>query len=219
MLADDYQVHETVDGTDGWQQLQQNEAISVASADMQKPDMSGMDLLVNLRNSGDERLAALPVIEITGVGDTEEAKRTVFDDGATDFSAKPFESIDLLNRAKSCARQNRQLVELEKESGHDKLTGLFCVAGYREQDESALQAALACSNRQKIAGFFEQEDVAEQKSVYTGEDMRMAFQPVLDGSNFRVPDHVLQAVEEKLNPFLDYVANRLDTGRTDTDGS
>ena len=82
MLGDDYQIHEAVDGMDGWQQLQRNDAISVVFADMQMPEMGGMELLTNIRNSDDDRLGALPVIIITGVGDTEEAKRAVFDAGA-----------------------------------------------------------------------------------------------------------------------------------------
>ena len=35
MLGEGYQVHEAVDGLDGWQQLQRNDAISVVFTDMQ----------------------------------------------------------------------------------------------------------------------------------------------------------------------------------------
>lgn len=343
MLADDYQVHEAIDGMDGWQQLQQNDAISVVFTDMQMPEMSGMELLANIRNSEDERLAALPVIMITGVGDTEAAKRMVFDAGATDFIAKPFESIDLLSRAKSYARLNRKVVELEKETGHDKLTGLFSVASYEEQGEkalsfamrhklqitavyfeitgfqdiylahgksvaqqviiavgkrlkevmrtediaarlgvakyavllpltndsnalvvirriretinklvfntgrekirvslaagytspdvsvplvftemmeqaeSALQKAIECNSGERVSSFFEQQEAVEHRPAITDADMRVAFQHILDGSYFQVPDNMLQTVAEKLNPFLDYVASRSDTGRTGTD--
>ncbi|UCB55600.1 MAG: diguanylate cyclase [Thiotrichales bacterium] len=345
MLGKDYQIHEAVDGMDGWQQLQRNDAISVVFADMQMPEMGGMELLANIRNSDDDRLAALPVIIITGVGDTEEAKRAVFDAGATDFIAKPFESIDLLSRAKSYARLNRKVVELEKKTGYDKLTGLFSVAIFEEQGEkalsfalrhrlqisavyleivnfqdiylthgkgvaqqiittvgkrlkdvmrtediaarigvakyaallpltsepnativikriresvnklvfntgrekirislaagytsadvtekqefseimeqadTALQKALASSSGEKVCSFFDKEAVVETGKHFTDEDIHNAFQHVLDGAYFQVPDHMLQAVADKLTPFLDYVANRTDTGRTGTDNS
>lgn len=142
MLGEAYQVHEAVDGMDGWQQLQRNDAISLVFADMQMPEMSGLELLASIRNSSDEQLSGVPVVIITGVGDTESAKREAFDAGATDFITKPFESIDLLSRAKSYTRLNRKLVELEKKSGHDELTGLFSLTGFEEQGQKAISFAI-----------------------------------------------------------------------------
>ena len=342
MLGTDYDVHEAIDGLDGWQQLQRNEAISVVFSDMQMPEMDGMELLANIRNSDNERLAALPVIMITGVGDTEAAKQQVFDAGATDFIAKPFESIDLLSRAKSYARLNRKVVELEKKTGHDKLTGLYSVASYEEQgvkamsfairhklnltnvyleiegfqelylahgksiaqqiiiavgkrlhevmrtedvaarigvakyavllpltsdanakvvinriresinklvfntgrdkirvamaaglaaldteeeisfselmeqSDTALQKALQRTTGEKIASFYEQEEVEEAAPEVTEEDIKAAFQHILNGDYYQVPDYMLQQVADRLAPFLDYVANQTDTGLTGT---
>lgn len=142
MLGDSYVVHEAVDGRDAWQQLQQNVAISVVFTDMQMPVMNGMELLSNIRESDEERIAGLPVIMVTGQGDTEETKREVFEAGATDFITKPFGSIDLLSRAKSYAQLNRKVVELEKQTGHDKLTGLFNANSLEEQGDKALSFAL-----------------------------------------------------------------------------
>lgn len=345
MLGDDYQVHEAVDGMDGWQLLQRNEAISVVFSDIQMPGMDGMELLANIRNSDDERLAALPVIMITGAGDTDDAKRTVFDAGATDFIAKPFESIDLLSRAKSYARLNRKVVELEKKTGHDKLTGLFNAASFEEQGEkalsfahrhkleisavhlqienfqdifllhgkgvaqqiivavgkrlketmrtedvaarlgvakyavllpltsaasanivirriresinnlvfntgrekirvsliagyttpdvnahlefsemmqqadAALQRVLEQNNGEKIASFFEHQEAVMQDPALTDEDLRIAFQHILEGAYYQVPDPMLKTLAKRLTPFLDYVAKQSDTGRTGTDNA
>ena len=88
-----------------------------------------------------------------------------------------------------------------------------------EQAESALQNALECSSGEKISSFFEQEEAEAQEPAFTDEDMRMAFQHILEGSYFQVPDNMLQIVAEKLDPFLDYVAKRSNTGRTGTDNS
>ena len=130
MLGDGYVIHEAVDGRDGWQQIQQNASISVVFTDIQMPVVNGMELLANVRGSDDERIAGLPMIMITGQGDSEDAKQAVFEAGATDFIAKPFSSIDLLTRAKSYAQLNARVVELEKQTGHDKLTGLLNARGF-----------------------------------------------------------------------------------------
>ncbi|MDH5388412.1 MAG: response regulator [Gammaproteobacteria bacterium] len=142
MLGDGYIIHEAVDGRDGWQQIQQNSDISVIFTDVQMPVMDGMELLSSIRSADDERIVNLPVIMITGQGDTEEVKREVFEAGATDFIAKPFSSIDLLTRAKSYAQFNTKVVELEKQTGHDKLTGLFNAKSFEGQGDKALSFAL-----------------------------------------------------------------------------
>lgn len=141
MLGDGYIIHEAMDGRDGWEQIQQNSAISVVFTDMQMPVMNGMELLASVRESDDERIAALPVIMITGQGDSEETKREVFEAGATDFIGKPFSSIDLLTRAKSYAQFNSKVVELEKQTGTDKLTGLFNAKSLEEQGDKSLSFA------------------------------------------------------------------------------
>ncbi|MGB5603151.1 MAG: response regulator [Gammaproteobacteria bacterium] len=142
MLGDDYHVHEAVDGMDGWQQLQLNDAISVVFSDMQMPKMSGIELLGNIRRSDDEHMSALPVIMITGANDSEDAKRKAFESGATDFVTKPFVSIDLLSRARAYARLNRKVAELEQKASHDQLTGLFSLSSFEDQGEKALSFAL-----------------------------------------------------------------------------
>lgn len=141
MLGDGYIIHEAVDGRDGWQQIQQNSTISVVFSDIQMPVMDGMELLSSVRNADDERVANLPVIMITGQGDTEEIKQQVFDAGATDFIGKPFSSIDLLTRAKSYAQLNSKVVELEKQTGQDKLTGLSNARSFVEQGDKAISFA------------------------------------------------------------------------------
>jgi len=142
MLGDEYIVHQASDGMAGWEVLQGNTAISVVFTDMQMPEMSGLELLANIRESEDEHIANLPVIMITGQGDSEETKQEVFDRGATDFIAKPFGSIDLLSRARAYAQLNRKVAELEQQTGHDKLTGLFNANSLEEQGEKALSFAL-----------------------------------------------------------------------------
>jgi len=141
MLGSDYIVSEAVDGLDGWQQLQENLAISVVFTDIMMPEMDGIELLANIRESNDERIANLPVIMITGHSDNETIKKKVFNLGATDFITKPFDSVNLISRAKSYASLSRKIVELEEKTGYDKLTGLYNATNFEEQGAKTLSFA------------------------------------------------------------------------------
>jgi diguanylate cyclase (GGDEF)-like protein len=157
MLGSDYDIHLAEDGLVGWEMLQQNSNISVVFTDLIMPNLSGMELLENIRSSSNDNIANLPVIVMTGHDDSEAAKQTVFDAGATDFVSKPFESIDLVSRAKSYARLSRRVVELEKKTGYDKLTGVYNANLLEEQGTKAF----SFSERHKLhisAGYFEIKD-------------------------------------------------------------
>ncbi len=160
MLGSDYEVQLAEDGAVGWAMLQENSKISVVFTDLSMPNMDGMQLLNNIRGSSDDHVANLPVIIMTGHDDSDSIKQTVFDAGATDFIAKPFESIDLLSRAKAYARLSRKVVELEKKTGYDKLTGLFNASSLEEQGSRAF----SFSSRHKLfisTVYFEIKDFQE----------------------------------------------------------
>ena len=141
MLGSEYTIHLAENGLVGWEMLQENSAISVIFTDLSMPNMDGMELLNNIRASSSDQIANLPVIIMTGHDDTENVKQEVFDAGATDFITKPFESIDLLSRAKAYARLSRKVVELEKKTGYDKLTGLYNANLLVEQGSKAFSFA------------------------------------------------------------------------------
>lgn len=175
MLGAGYQVLEAVDGVDGWRQIQDNKSISIIFLDLAMPNMDGTELLEKIRSSEDEEIIALPVVIMTGHGDTEAAKREVFDKGATDFITKPFESLDLVSRAKSYAGFNRKVEELEKKSIHDNLTGLYNLASFEE----AGSKALSFSQRHKVhitTAYFEIDDF---QKIYLKQGKRVARQILL----------------------------------------
>jgi diguanylate cyclase (GGDEF)-like protein len=160
MLGTEYVIHLAEDGLVGWEMLQQNSAISVVFTDLSMPNLNGMELLNNIRGSGNDHIANLPVIIMTGHDDSESMKQTVFDAGATDFITKPFESIALQSRAKAFARLSREVVELEKKTGYDKLTGLYNANSLEEQGNKAFSFA----KRHKLAistVYFEIKDFQE----------------------------------------------------------
>jgi len=185
MLGSDYEIHLAEDGLIGWEMLQQNSSISVVFSDLMMPNLSGMELLENIRNSGDDHIANLPVIIMTGHDDSESGKQKVFDAGATDFISKPFESIDLVSRAKSYARLSRKVVELERKTGYDKLTGLYNAHLLEEQGAKAFSFA----DRHKLyisAAYFEIKD----------------FQDFFLNYGKNVAQHIIVAVGKRLQDVM-----------------
>lgn len=185
MLGDDYRIHLAEDGQIGWELLQQNEAISVVFTDLSMPNLDGKALLQYIRDSDVESIAALPVIIMTGHDDSESMKKTMFDAGATDFITKPFESIDLLSRAKAYARLSRKVVELEKQTGFDKLTGLYNINSLQEQGSKAFSFA----DRHKLyisAVYFDIRD----------------FQDCFLNHGKNVAQHIISAVGKRLQEVM-----------------
>lgn len=185
MLGSDYTIHLAEDGLVGWEMLQQNSAISVVFTDLSMPNLNGMELLNNIRTSSDDHISNLPVIIMTGHDDSESVKQEVFDAGATDFIAKPFESIDLLSRAKAYARLSRKVVELEKKTGYDKLTGLYNANLLVEHGSKAF--SFACRHKIFISAvYFEIQD----------------FQNCFLTHGKKVAQHIIVAVGKRLQEVM-----------------
>ena len=103
MLGADYVIHLAEDGLVGWEMVQQNTAISVVFTDLSMPNLGGMELLKQIRDSSNDAIANLPVVIMTGAEDSESTKQTVFAAGATDFISTPSDAIDLVSRARAFA--------------------------------------------------------------------------------------------------------------------
>jgi diguanylate cyclase (GGDEF)-like protein len=101
MLEDRYIVSAASNGQEAWSILQSNLSISMVFTDLQMPVMNGLELLLKIRKSTDNRLATMPVVIVTGKTDSEAGKQAVFNIGATDFIGKPFNALDLLTRARA----------------------------------------------------------------------------------------------------------------------
>lgn len=130
----DFDIVEAADGELAWEQLQRDSAIDLVMSDLSMPNLDGLSLLKSIRGAADEGLRNLPVIIVTGAEDDDGSRQTALAAGASDFITKPFDSVQLLARAKSQARQqstSRSLREsqaaqrqLQQASGVDPLTGL-----------------------------------------------------------------------------------------------
>lgn len=131
ILSKDYDVVEADNGEAAWQVLEEDRSIGVVFSDISMPFLDGFGLLDRMRSCDDERLKELPVVIVTGKEDDEAAKQKALEHGATDFIAKPFDSVQLAAHAKThikLEQTTRKLSETEKtlemEAAIDALTGL-----------------------------------------------------------------------------------------------
>ncbi len=140
ILGKEYDVVEAEHGEDAWTLLINDSSIQVLFTDLSMPYLDGYALLDRMRASDNPHLQNMPVIIITGKDDDDEAKQQAIDHGASDFISKPFESIQLLARAKahvSFQQTSTKLTstqeKLERQAAVDEVTGLagqryFCKA-------------------------------------------------------------------------------------------
>lgn len=87
------------DGLSGSRLAEANE-YSVIISDVMMPEMSGLDLLRQLRSQNNHT----PVILLTALGQTDD-KVIGFEAGADDYLTKPFEFRELLMRVRALARR------------------------------------------------------------------------------------------------------------------
>lgn len=140
ILGKDYDVLLADHGEDAWTFLINDSSIQIVFTDLSMPYLDGYGLLERMRNSDDEHLQDMPVIIITGKDDDDNAKQQALDRGANDFISKPFESIQLIARAKAhvifretSSKLTDVSEKLERQSAVDEVTGLggqryFCKA-------------------------------------------------------------------------------------------
>ncbi len=152
ILKNDFDIVEAEDGDVAWDALQSNQDIELVMSDLSMPNLDGLGLLKAIRESSDARINGLPVIIVTGAEDDDGSKNNALTAGASDFITKPFESVQLLARAKSQVEQKRTRQALHEsetskqtlaaQSNVDPLTGLSNQQSYRNSIEESLSYAI-----------------------------------------------------------------------------
>ena len=142
ILSEDYSVFEASNGKEAWEMVQTDHSFDVIFADIQMPDMNGLQFLQKIRSIDDFRTAQLPVIMITGHSDSHAAMRAVFEMGATGFISKPFSDIDLISRAHSYLDLTRKMELLENLKGVDRLTNLSNFTNFEEHGKKTLSISM-----------------------------------------------------------------------------
>jgi len=142
ILSEDYSVFEASNGKEAWDMVQMDHSFDVIFADIQMPDMNGLQFLQKVRSIDNFRTAQLPVIMITGHSDSHAAMRAVFEMGATGFISKPFSDIDLISRAHSYLDLTRKMELLENLKGVDRLTKLSNFTNFEEHGKKTLSISM-----------------------------------------------------------------------------
>jgi len=129
-LSERYVLVQTKDGADAWEVLKANPEIGLVITDLNMPNMTGHQLLVQIRRSENARINQLPVIVMTATDDKVD-RNLSFLNGANDFVTKPIDEMELLARVNvhyNLANTIRQLeaskAALAIQATTDPLTGL-----------------------------------------------------------------------------------------------
>lgn len=159
ILKNDFDVLEAEDGEVAWEMLQGNDGVNLVMSDLSMPNLDGLGLLKHMRTSQQPGISGLPVIIVTGAEDDDGSKDTALSAGANDFITKPFDSVQLLARARAQIKQQHteqalqhselRTQQLEEQSSIDELTGLANERTFVEHLEEGL--AYAIRHRTELA--------------------------------------------------------------------
>jgi len=176
-MAEHYDLVEAADGQLAWEAIEANDEICAVFSDWEMPHLDGLELTKKIRASKNPRIRALPVIIVTSKTDDDATKKIIYSAGATDFIAKPFDTTELLARAKA----NVKLIDV---------TG----------EQETQQAVMNPNNRIGNANYFQQQ--AEQMISFANRhNLPMAVLLVgIDNLN----NHSIQsgANEKQLDEFI-----------------
>lgn len=96
-----YEVVSTSDGTEAWQELQQDDRPSLVILDLEMPGLDGIEVCRRVRESSDSQLPYIIFLSAwEGKKDISEGLRS----GADDYVTKPFDSDELRARIQVGAR-------------------------------------------------------------------------------------------------------------------
>ena len=166
ILEHKYIINSASNGLEAWDILQANKSITLVFSDMQMPMMNGLELLLKIRNSDDMRLAKLPVVMITGKTDTDAGKQAVFAIGATDFLGKPFDSMDLISRARAyvnskSSHRNRAVEEREILSSASSFHSVGCqTLEFSRENNTSITVVYI-----QVANYSEIEEIVGKKNA------------------------------------------------------
>lgn len=136
--------------------LVKNEAFDLIITDINMPDMSGLQLIREVKEAHQE----IDIIAVTGY-DMDYRYTDVIEVGASDFIVKPFQNNELQAKIRRIFRERDLVKALERLSVRDSLTDLY----NRRYFEQHLRAEMARANRQKYELFLMLMDIDKFKAL------------------------------------------------------
>lgn len=103
------EIYSVPNGKEALMILQQNEGIHAVLSDINMPQMTGFQLLAQLRGEGNN----IPFVALTAYGDQENMRESIRLN-VTDFLAKPFDSKELIDVINKVLRYGMELESMQK---------------------------------------------------------------------------------------------------------
>ena len=103
VVRDGYKVVTAANGNEALEVLEK-EKISVIITDVKMPEMTGPELLIEVK----ERYPAKPVLLMTGLG-LEFTKEEAIASGADDYITKPFKNVEILQKVRNHYRRSKKV--------------------------------------------------------------------------------------------------------------
>jgi diguanylate cyclase (GGDEF)-like protein len=124
MLGEEYTVHVAEDAETALDILHAEQDIALVFCDLQMPGMSGHQFLRKVREDGNPRLINMPIIIVSGEEDTDELRKQLLEEGATDLAQKPFDEAVVCGRVAAYVNYQQQVMRLERDVELDPISGL-----------------------------------------------------------------------------------------------
>lgn len=111
-LEDKYSLVKAKNGAMAWEMINEENNIGLVLTDINMPEMTGHQLLVEIRRSKNPRISKTPVIVMTDADDNTD-RNLAFSNGASDFINKPIDEIELIARVNVHYTLSSTIRELE----------------------------------------------------------------------------------------------------------
>jgi CheY-like chemotaxis protein len=104
-------VRRATSGTQALAVLEEGEPCVLVITDIRMPGMDGRELVARMK--ADPRLAAIPVIMVTGVLDRDVVAE-MFDQGVRDYIVKPYQAAVVMSRVRAALLDEISIIELRQ---------------------------------------------------------------------------------------------------------
>ena len=143
-LEEKYSLVKAKNGAIAWEMINAENNIGLVLTDINMPEMTGHQLLVEIRRSKNPRINQIPVIVMTDADDNTD-RNLAFTNGASDFINKPIDELELKARVNVHYTLSNTIRELEvsretlkQQATTDPLTKLQNRRAFFEQAEECL---------------------------------------------------------------------------------
>jgi DNA-binding response OmpR family regulator len=113
LQGEDVDIEQAASGPEALHVLERGEPCQLVISDIRMPEMDGRELLTRMR--ADPRMATIPVIMVTSVGDRDTVVEMI-GQGVRDYIVKPFKASTVLARVRAALADENTVIELREKT-------------------------------------------------------------------------------------------------------